>query len=147
MNLTARNHGGQALTAVPLRMSRLLDQFLEPWNPSPAGESWFPPMDVIETDTSIEVLVDLPGLDPENVDVSIRNDRLVISGSRPAPSTDGDVRWYQFERHAGDFRRSFTLPVAVDTDKAKATTTHGLLRIVLPKAAGVLPKRLTIKGS
>lgn len=147
MNLTARNHSGQALNAVPLRMSRLLDQILEPWNGAPAGESWFPPMDVLETDTTIEILVDLPGLEPKDVDVSIRNDRLVISGSRPAPATEGDVRWYQFERHTGEFRRSLALPVAVDTDKAKATSAHGQLRIVLPKAAGVLPKRLAIKGS
>ena len=146
MNLIARNSDGQALAAVPLRMSRLFDTLLDPWQASSQHGTWFPHMDVLETTEAIEVFIDFPGMDPNDVDLSIHEDRLEISGVRPANPRAQEARWYRFERHAGDFHRVLTLPVAVNSDEASATTVHGQLHIVLPKAAEARPRRITIQG-
>lgn len=148
MDLIARPVGGQALSANPLRMGRLLDPMLDPSRfHARRGETWFPPLDVLETSDRLEVYVDLPGIDPDSVDLSIEDDTLVLSGNRPSPAAQTDARWFRFERHAGTFRRSLKLPVPVDVDAVEASSEHGQLRIVLPKVASARPTRITIRGT
>ena len=149
MNLIARKRDSNGLTALPLRVNQLFDNFFDfgsPVRPALANDTWTPPLDVIETDEAIEVHMDLPGIDPRDVDLSIQEDRLEIAGTRSAQDAPEDARWYRFERAAGAFHRALRLPVPVDADKVTATTEHGCLHVVLPKIAAVKPKRISIKG-
>jgi HSP20 family protein len=147
MNLIARHRDHQPTTALPLRVSRLFDGLLDsPWDDTQPTRQWLPAMDVMETPRAIEILLDLPGIDPESVDVSVQEDRVEISGGRDAVSPPTDARWYRFERPTGSFHRSLRLPVPVDADKAEARTRHGQLHVFLPKTEDAQPKRIQIKG-
>jgi HSP20 family protein len=146
MNLIARTRDG--LTALPVRVNRLFEGFFDDGVEftGPAVPTWTPAMDVVETAEAILVLVDLPGVDPTEVEVSYHQDRLEIDGRRPAP-TPHDARWYRFERPTGSFHRTILLPVAIDVEKAAAKNENGQLRILLPKVAEAQPKRITVQGS
>lgn len=132
------------LSAVPLRLNRLFENlFAAPAEPQ---GGWTPRMDVVETADAIEVLIDLPGIDPKLVELSIHKDRFEIRGERTKSEAPAGARWYHFERAAGPFHRVLRLPVPVDADKARAESHHGLLHVTLPKTADVMPKRISIKG-
>ncbi len=147
MNLIASKRDSNGLAAVPMRVNRLFDSLFDLGTGAGlTSETWIPPMDVVETPEAIEVLIDLPGIDPKDIDLSIQKDRLEISGQRERPQAQDDTRWYRFERAGGAFHRALRLPVPVDGDKVKASAEHGQLHIVLPKVAEVMPKRIEIKG-
>jgi HSP20 family protein len=113
-----------------------------------AGRSAFPmPLDVYSTDDDIVILAAVPGMRPEDLDLTIQKNTLMISGELQTP-IDGGVTptWYVRELAEGTYRRSVTLPFMVDADKAEATFEHGILRIVLPKAEESRPKKVAISA-
>lgn len=101
---------------------------------------WAPPADVLETETSWLVEMDLPGVDPETVEVTFEQGELVVAGERHAPG-DGAVRR---ERAAGPFRRVIRLTDEVAADRIRATSWHGVLRIEVPKAEAARPRRIPV---
>lgn len=118
------------------RMNRLFEDSLSSMRPaSPfAGGSWTPMADVYETADAYVVHVDLPGLDPGDVEVSVDGDRLTIRGERrPKGGTRPDA-FLRMERSYGPFSRSFALRPEVDPDRVTAHFRDGLLRLDLPKA-------------
>jgi HSP20 family molecular chaperone IbpA len=93
-----------------------------------------PPMDVLETDSGIEILLDLPGVDPQAVSITSQHDTVVIAGTKgPTRCGQGQVAFHLAERDFGRFRRSVTIGRAFDASRAEATLTAGELRIVLPR--------------
>lgn len=104
--------------------------------------SWMPAMTIVEKNGSLLVTAELPGIAPESVDITVEDDLLTISGEKVEEKTedDKDAQFYLWERRYGSFRRSFTLPHAVEVDKITAQYTKGVLTITLPKAATVAPK-------
>jgi HSP20 family protein len=93
-----------------------------------------PPIDVLETDTSIQILLDLPGVQPGQIDVVFSRNVLLISGEKVAKACDhGDAAFHIAERSFGRFARAIGLEGAFDVAKAVATLTNGELRIVLPR--------------
>jgi HSP20 family protein len=107
------------------------------------------PVDVFATDTDVYVIATAPGIAPEELDVSIDGDALTLSGSVPnvAQSTEAEgATWFLKENSHGQFRRTVTLPVEVDADKAEANVQHGVLRLRLPKAEAARPRQIKIQS-
>lgn len=99
-----------------------------------AGECT-PSLDVYETDHSVEIAVDLPGVDPNAVRVIINRGTVLIVGEKPARRAQGDSSFHLVERGFGRFARSVRLACACDGSQARALLTHGELRVSVPKIA------------
>lgn len=97
---------------------------------------WTPAVDVRETEKSLAIDVELPGMKPENVDVNVENGVLSITGEkRSERKEDEKGRYHVVERSYGSFFRSFQLPTGVDESQIKATFHDGLLTVEIPKTA------------
>ena len=100
-----------------------------------SGEGfWHPPVDIHITDKSVLVRIDIPGVDPKKVDVSIEDNRLLVRGKRIAcqEAAKGEQCWYN-ETCRGDFHRIIDLPEYVDSDKTNGTYDNGVLTIEMAK--------------
>jgi HSP20 family protein len=138
-----------AREVLPLRtmMDRLLDTAFAPsawggWNG--AGAAGFG-ADVYETDTGYTIQCVLPGLDPQNVAVTVQDNVLTISGERARRGPEGARPVFQ-EIGYGAFRRQFMLPAPVEAGRAEATYEGGLLNVTLPKAESARPKTIQVHG-
>jgi HSP20 family protein len=93
-----------------------------------------PAFDVKERDDAYVIEADLPGMTEKDVDVTLSNNRLTISGKREAKHERNDERMHSIERQYGAFTRSFTLPNEADTDHIQGELHEGVLSLVVPKA-------------
>jgi HSP20 family protein len=116
-------------------MDRLLNRFLErPWEEEyPAGTEWAPSMDVSETKDSLIVKVEVPGMDPKDIQISLQENLLTIKGEKRRDWEEKDEHYHRVERAYGMFARSVRLPVTVDESKVTASFKNGLLIVTLPK--------------
>jgi HSP20 family protein len=92
-----------------------------------------PPLDVLETATALEIVVDVPGVPTQSLRVAIRRSTLLVVGAKLALEHDGTTRYHLAERGYGRFARAVRLTGAVDATRARATTSAGELRIILPR--------------
>ena len=108
---------------------------------------WVPAFDAWETDSAFVVQADLPGLNPEQVDISFDKNTLTIRGTRPttvpAPDKNGG-RVYFAERAHGTFARSLRFPQYVEGEKIEAKYDNGVLTITVPKAEAAKPRKIAI---
>lgn len=104
---------------------------------------WFPPTDIYEIDDSYIVVSEIPGVSSKDMSIDIAENILTIKGKRNRPDDSGETR-QRLERHFGSFERSFSLPAMINSGEAKASFNNGLLRISIPKAEEVKPKRISI---
>ena len=108
------------------------------------------PVDVFATDSDVFVIASAPGLGPDELEVTIDENVLTLSGTIPnvAKSTEAEgATWYLHENGHGQFRRTVTLPVDVDADQAEATFEHGILRLRLPKAEAAKPRQIKVRSA
>ncbi len=91
------------------------------------------------------VEAEAPGWSLDNLEILVHGQELTIHGSRSADADDSR-RWLRRERLQGDFQRTLTLPTEVDGERVEATLKDGVLRVTLPKAAAVQPRRIEVKG-
>lgn len=108
--------------------------------------SFVPSVDINETKEGYVLTADLPGLSANDVDITVEQGVLVLSGTRPAPKSAKEDGYHRVERKFGDFRRSFTLPKGVDVDGVSAKTEHGQVRITIPKPVAALPRKIKISS-
>ena len=106
----------------------------------------YPPVNVWTRGDDIVVAVEMPGLKPEDIDLSITQTALTIKGARPADTPDEKRTFHRQERLTGSFVKSVQLPDKVDADKAVAAYEHGILTVTLPKAPEAKPKQITVKS-
>lgn len=113
---------------------------------SAATAGWMPNVDIHEFDTRFQLYVDLPGVDPKAVDVTLDNGVLTISGEREmAEAPEGEqMVTRRSERGHGHFHRRFILPDTVDAERVKATDRNGVLEISIPKQAKAQPRRIKV---
>ncbi len=112
---------------------------------SSATATWIPAVDIREYADRFELLVDIPGIDPNKVELTLVDDILTLSGERPEESqTREDLKYQRIERGVGRFYRRFVLPDTVDSDKVQATGKHGVLKVTIAKQAKALPRRIQI---
>lgn len=138
-------------------MERTFDDFfgggfgLTPYNRGGFMESFgsfTPQVDVTENDKEVRITAELPGLEEKDIDVSLSNDVLTISGEKKAEKEDKGDNYYRMERSYGSFQRSIPLPSEVDTDKCDAIFKNGVLQITLPKIPSKeSAKKIAVKAS
>lgn len=106
---------------------------------------WMPALDVAETDDEYVVKVELPGVNRDDVQITVREDTLTVRGEKKQENETKKSDFHRVERSYGSFQRSFTLPTTVKTDKIDATYKEGILTITLPKAEEAKPKSIDVK--
>ena len=112
--------------------------------PSDAS-AWQPAVDIVEEAERFVVRVDVPGVDPQSIDVATDEGVLRIRGSRsPATEEAADVSYRRRERARGEFQRSFSLPETAEVSKISASHKHGVLEILVPKRPEVTPRKIEV---
>jgi HSP20 family protein len=104
---------------------------------------WTPALDLYQNNDNVIAVVELPGMRKEDIEISLQDGTLTISGERKLESGDGDNA-ERTERFTGKFRRSVTLPTRVDIDKVNASYKDGILTVTLPKAEEAKPKQIQV---
>jgi HSP20 family protein len=129
-------------------VNRLMeDSFVRPylgWTPSRDRDVPALPIDVLSTDEALVVTANVPGLSPDDVDITIEGDTLTIRGELKQ-STVEKGNWVMQERYRGPFRRVLTLNIPVQADKAEALFKDGVLTLTLPKADKVRPRIIKVR--
>lgn len=118
---------------------------VEPTRPTAAG-AWMPPMDVYETEDKIVATIELPGIDPKDVEVAVEDSTLTVSGSREFSSEIQEENVHRIERRYGSFSRAITLPQTADTEKVEAAFDKGVLTVEVPKVEKAKPKKIQIRA-
>lgn len=103
-------------------------------------------LDIYETDEAVVVKTAAPGVDPDDIDISITGDTLTIKGETRVDEEVREENYLCRERRYGAFSRSVTIPVAIEADEAEAEFKDGVLKLTLPKAEAVKPKAIEIKA-
>lgn len=104
-----------------------------------------PPADVFETDGTIEVAADMPGVDEASVEITLERNVLTLDG-HTSVSVPKEMACTYSEYEAGDYHRAFTLSDEIDRDHIKATVKNGVLRLSLPKAGPAKARRIEVHG-
>jgi HSP20 family protein len=112
-----------------------------------AAQPAFPAVNVWQGDEAIALTAELPGVDPADVDISVHENVLTISGERKMPELPEEARWHRQERGFGKFARSVRLPFAVGDDKVEARMSNGVLRVVVGRPEEDRPRRIEIKSA
>ena len=107
---------------------------------------WTPAMDLYQTNDDIVAMVELPGMRKEDIEISLHDGMLTISGERKDENAEGE-KAARTERFVGKFRRSISLPTRVDSNKVNATYRDGILTVTLPKAEEAKPKQIQVNVS
>lgn len=125
---------------------RRFDQSFGAWGPRDAGG---PRADIAETDETLEVSIELPGLEQNEVDVSLTDSELIIKGEKKSERDENRKGYHLSERSYGSFYRTIPLPSGVDTDKVNAEFRNGVLTVTLPKTKEALSrvKKIAVKPS
>ena len=125
---------------------RMFDRFLDDvW--APATGTVAMPLDVCETDEEIRVRVEVPGFDPERLEISLSGEVLTLSGEKTDDTPAEGVTRHYSERAFGAQQRAVKLPCPVDPDRVRADHEHGIVTITLQKAEAVRPKRIKVKSA
>lgn len=113
---------------------------------SGATAGWVPTADIHEYQDRFQLFIDLPGVDPSAVDITLERGVLTIAGERAVPTQEEGEQMVQrrVERGHGRFHRRFILPDSVDADKVKATDRHGVLEVTIPKQQKAQPRRIKV---
>lgn len=131
------------------RQSEIDSMFLTMLGGNAIGERnrrplWRPPVEVFETEDTLEVVVEIAGMNPEEIDIVLEGDVLSIQGERPDPCATSNRSYHIARIGYGPFGVEFRLPFQVESDAAEATYENGFLRISLKRIQGVtiVPKRV-----
>lgn len=109
--------------------------------------SWVPPVDIFEKNENLVLRVELPGVEKDDIQISVENGVLSLHGQRRRDQEIDEKNSYRLERSYGAFGRSFSLPTTVDASKIVASYRDGVLEVTLPKAEEAKPKRVPIQAA
>ena len=139
----------------PLRemqtMRSLMDRFFdEPFLSTPSlwsqrGENFPLPLDLLEEEGQYVVKASIPGVNPEDVEITLTDNVLTIKGESKRESENNQSNYHVRERHYGTFMRQISLPMPVDSDAVEATHENGVLTLRLPKTEAAKPKRISVR--
>lgn len=111
------------------------------------ADGWHPPIDGWVADDNLVIEMEVPGVDPKAVDISVKGDMLTVTGERPVEALGEKATVYRRERNAGKFSRSLELPFGVDSAKVTAHYRNGVLRITLPRAEADKPRKISVEAA
>jgi HSP20 family protein len=126
--------------------SLLQGSFVRPTAMLGDGNAAMLPLDVAETENEFIVKASLPGVRPEDVQITVQGDTLSIRGEAKAEEEKQGVHYHLRERRFGQFQRTVTLSTPISADKAQAQFENGVLTLILPKAEEAKPKQIKIAG-
>jgi HSP20 family protein len=134
------------LTSFRREMDRLFDRFWEDDGENlPALREWVPSLDFSETVDAYMVRIEIPGLEPKDVQVTLQDNVLTVKGEKKEEIKQQDERFFRLERSHGMFSRSLRLPAPVDGAKVNAVFKSGLLTVTVPKTPEAKPATIPIK--
>ena len=139
---------GSALDSL-LGMSREMDRLVGAvWPEIENGISWPMPTEIVETNDELRFEVEMPGFREEDIDVTIENNVLTISGEKKQEHEEGreGSEYRMVERRYGRFQRSFTVPPTVRGEETQASYENGVLKIRLPKSEEAKPRRIRVES-
>lgn len=115
----------------------------------PESRSLAPPIEVAETPDALELVVELPGIDPKEVTIELQGDVLSIRGEKKAKHDERQTTWHVSERRYGSFVRSMRLPFQAEADQITAAYNNGVLTVTVPKPAALRQevKRIEVKAA
>ncbi len=150
-----RGRGGGGFWDPLSEMNRMFDDVFSGLMRRPGGQQraqqlteWAPAVDVLQRDGDLVVRAELPGVRPEDVDITLQNRVLTISGERREEQEEERGGYYVRERRRGSFSRSMTLPEGVDEDSIRARYENGVLEVPIEGAAAVRePRRIQVEGA
>ena len=109
------------------------------------NKTWAPAVDIKENEKSYTLLVDIPGVNPKDIDVSMEKGVLAIKGNREKTETVEGENYKRVERNYGAFTRYFDLPEGVDSENIEATSSNGVLTVTIPKQEVATSRRIEVK--
>jgi HSP20 family protein len=146
MNNLVRQEPWSLMPRLQDEINRLFGNYSEN-DSSSATASWMPPVDIHEYSDRFEFFVDVPGVEPGKVELTLEGGVLTLAGVRSEESAQkrGEAPQYRrTERGQGRFHRRFVLPETVDAEKVNATGSNGVLKVTIPKQARAMPRRIHI---
>jgi HSP20 family protein len=132
------------------RLNRMLDEAFGGWmgmEPTRGGSvvsDWLPACDITEDDRSIRLQLELPGVKPEDIRLSIEDNVLSVRGEKRQVAEERNERVHRYERSYGAFERTFTLPSSADTGNIDANFENGILTVTVPKSERAKPREIRL---
>lgn len=111
-----------------------------------AQGAWIPPMDLYETEEKVVAKMELPGIEPGEVEVSVEDHSLTVSGKRELSEEVEEEHYHRVERRYGSFSRTISLPQTADTERVEASFDKGVLTVEVSKVEKAKPKKVEIKA-
>jgi HSP20 family protein len=131
------------------RVGRMFDEMLRglPFEDASGvvTSAWIPACDVFESQNEIKVVLELAGVRPDDVQITVEHNTLNVSGEKRQEAEEKTQRVHRYERTYGRFERSFLLPATVDVDQIDAQYADGLLTVVMPKVEKARPRQIPVK--
>lgn len=126
----------------PFAMLRDIDRLVERAPASP--NRWLPRIDVFDREKELVVRVEVAGVDPNDIDVTVEDRTLTISGSRHFDETTESNGFHRREIFAGEFKRTLVLPEGLDAGEVSAHADNGILEVTVPRRPEVLPRKIKV---
>ena len=123
-----------------------MDRLFSEVSGGPAARE-FPAVNIYSSDENLVMTAELPGIDPKELDISVKDDTVTIRGERAAEEPGENERVLRQERGGGSFVRSFTLPFRIDAEKVDAEYLRGILMVRLPKAEEDKSRKISVNGA
>ena len=106
--------------------------------------TWAPPVDIYETDENLVLKAELPGINPDSVEIRVEDNTLYLKGERKFEKEVKEQNYHRVERSYGTFTRTFSLPGSIDADRVAASYKDGVLTLTMPKKEEARPKTIKI---
>lgn len=126
---------------------RLFGRFMRGLDTFDDTRQFAPAIDIEEKDDKFELTAELPGVDMKDIDITVSNNTLTLSGEKKETSEKKEEGNNYTERFYGSFRRDLTLPDNIDSEKISAEVNSGVLRVTLPKSEKAAPRKIEVKES
>jgi HSP20 family protein len=132
------------------RLNSILDEAFGTWpfqsqDNGALTSAWIPATDVFEDKDAVKIVAELPGVQPDDVKISLENNLLTIRGEKRQKAEETNERVHRYERTYGSFERAFSLPTTVDPEKIAADYANGVLTVTIPKAERARPREIPVK--
>lgn len=110
------------------------------------GTGVFPALNVTETGDAVLVRAELPGVDPDDLEITVEDNTLTLAGERKIAEEGAQAGYHRREREGGRFRRSVQVPTRIEGDRVRASYEHGILTIEMPKAPEARPRQIAVQA-
>ncbi|MEN6577787.1 MAG: Hsp20/alpha crystallin family protein [Phycisphaerales bacterium] len=127
-------------------MDRILGRMGRPLGLRSVPRGTFPAINIYQQDDAVVLTAEVPGIQPEDLDLTVLNDSVTLTGRRTETEPPQDSRFYRRERPAGPFSRTVALPDAIDPNSVKADYRNGVLRVQMAKAESAKVRKIAIKS-